>query len=124
LPILQEAYIQGISEDILRPPSERVYQKYNYNIFSNTKLVDNLVAANIKTLIVTGVSTQICIETAIRNGFGLGYKNVVPSDLVGTTSNDPEAQTVTLNRVKKTFGVVTSLDKVTHIITAYAQATS
>ncbi|MEJ0073100.1 MAG: cysteine hydrolase [Candidatus Saccharibacteria bacterium] len=70
------------------PPVKDVYQKYNYNIFSNRKLCDDLVKAHIKTLIITGVSTQICVETAIRNGFDLGYKIVVPADMVATTSAD------------------------------------
>ena len=92
----------------LDPPSSQVYQKYNYNIFSNSQLISDLQTNNIKTLIITGVSTQICVETAIRNGFDIGYKIIVPSDLVSTTSNDPDNQVRTLKLVNKTFGVVTN----------------
>ena len=82
-----------------------------------------IAAANIKTLIITGVSTQICVETAIRNGFDLGYKIIVPSDLVGTTSNDPATQTITLKRVGKTFGMVSSLGEISQILTGHAKIT-
>lgn len=101
------------------PPTDRIYPKYNYNVFSNTRLVDDLSAADIKTLVITGVSTQICVETAIRSGFDLGYKIVVPSDLVATTSKDPTTQQRTLSLVSKTYGVVSDLEEVMRIIESY-----
>lgn len=94
------------------PPQDHVYPKYNYNIFSNEQLQKDLQQGGIKTLIITGVATQICIETAIRNGFDLGYKIVVPNDLVATTSSDPHVQERTLHLVRKTYGVVSSLEEV------------
>jgi ureidoacrylate peracid hydrolase len=98
------------------PPQDQVYEKYNYNIFSNQRLVDDVQKLNIKTLIITGVSTQICVETAIRDGFDLGYKIVVPDDLTGTTSSDPTVQERTLNLVKRTYGVVSSLAEVSAVL--------
>ncbi|MBL8159254.1 cysteine hydrolase [Candidatus Saccharibacteria bacterium] len=94
------------------PPADKVYQKYTYNIFSNDRLKRDLETAGIKTLIITGVSTQICVETAIRNGFDLGYKIVVPADLVATTSSDPDTQKRTLTLVQKTYGTVSSSQEV------------
>lgn len=90
----------------LNPPADRIFPKYTYNVFSNHKLNNELSKQHIKTLIVTGVSTQICVETAIRNGFDTGYKIVVPRDLVATTSKDPDTQERTLRLVEKTYGVV------------------
>lgn len=90
----------------LNPPADRIFPKYTYNVFSNHKLNNELSKQHIKTLIVTGVSTQICVETAIRNGFDIGYKIVVPRDLVATTSKDPDTQERTLRLVEKTYGVV------------------
>lgn len=90
----------------INPPPDRVFPKYNYNVFSNAALDQELSNQHIKTLIITGVSTQICVETAIRNGFDVGYKIVVPRGLVGTTSRDPDSQKRTLRLVEKTYGVV------------------
>ena len=101
---------------MLDPPADKVYPKYNYNIFSNDQLKNDLAELGIKTIIATGVSTQICVETAIRNGFDLGYKIVVPEDLVATTSDDPDTQLRTLNLVRKTYGVVSSLEEVSAIL--------
>jgi ureidoacrylate peracid hydrolase len=99
----------------LDPNPDDVYEKYNYNIFSNPALVERLSNSGVKTLIITGVSTQICVETAIRNGFDLGYKIVVPDDLVATTSNDPLTQVKTLNLVRKTYGTVSSSKEITEL---------
>jgi len=90
----------------LNPPTNRIFPKYTYNVFSNADLSNELVSRGIKTLIITGVSTQICVETAIRNGFDIGYKIVVPRDLIATTSKDPGTQERTLHLVEKTYGVV------------------
>jgi ureidoacrylate peracid hydrolase len=90
----------------INPPSDRVYPKYNYNVFSNSVLAQELVERGIKTLIITGVVTQVCVETAIRNGFDIGYKIVVPEDLVATTSRDADVQERTLRLVSKTYGSV------------------
>jgi ureidoacrylate peracid hydrolase len=100
----------------INPPPDRVFPKYNYNIFSNNELRRELEASGVKTLIVTGVSTQICVETAIRNGFDLGYKIVVPRDLVATTASDPEIQTRTLSLVEKTYGVVVDSSDILKIL--------
>lgn len=102
------------------PPAERVFPKYNYNIFSNPDLCNLLAEKGIKTLIITGVSTQICVETAMRNGFDLGYKIVVPADLVATTSKDSETQNRTLNLVRKTYGVVSSHQEIVEILERYS----
>ena len=90
----------------LNPPADRVFPKYAYNVFSNADLSNELSGRGIKTLVITGVSTQICVETAIRNGFDIGYKIVVPRDLVATTSKVPGTQERTLRLVEKTYGVV------------------
>lgn len=90
----------------LTPPQNRVFPKYTYNVFSNSNLSNELTSRGIKTLIITGVSTQICVETAIRNGFDIGYKIVAAKDLIATTSHDPHIQERTLRLVAKTYGVV------------------
>lgn len=90
----------------LNPPKELVYIKYNFNIFSNPALYQTLKDKGIKTLLITGVDAQYCVETAIRNGFDLGYKIVVPEDLIAANANFKYLQERTLDLVKQTYGVV------------------
>lgn len=106
----------GYTFYMLNPPADRVFPKYTYNVFSNPDLSSELSNQNIKTLIITGVSTQICVETAIRNGFDIGYKIVVPRDLVATTSKDPGTQERTLRLVEKTYGVVVDSSEIIGVL--------
>jgi ureidoacrylate peracid hydrolase len=100
----------------INPPADRVFPKYAYNVFSNENLKNELEARGVKTLIITGVTTQVCVETAVRVGFDLGYKIVVPRDLVGTTSRDPETQNRTLRLVEITFGVVVDSQEIIDVL--------
>lgn len=100
----------------LTPPPKQVFPKYSYNVFSNPNLGEALTKNNIKTLIITGVSTQICVETAIRNAFDIGYKIVVPRDLIATTSHDPFIQERTLRLVDKTYGTVVDSVEIINIL--------
>lgn len=92
----------------IQPPPELVYEKYNFNAFSNPQLAETLKAHNIKTLVIAGMDTYYCVETAIRNGFDLGYKIVVPEDLVAGSSRHMDFHNRTLQLVKKTYGIVTT----------------
>lgn len=102
----------------LNPPADRIFPKYTYNVFSNSDLSNELFSRGVKTLIITGVSTQICVETAIRNGFDIGYKIVVPRDLVATTSKDPDTQERTLRLIEKTYGVAVDSAEIMAILQA------
>ncbi len=99
----------------INPPLEKVYIKHNYNIFSNPKIIEILERHRIKTLIITGVDSQYCIETAIRNGFDLGYKIVVPEDLIATSAKHIDMQNRTLELVRKTYGVVVKCDDLVNL---------
>ncbi|MFA6392689.1 MAG: isochorismatase family cysteine hydrolase [Candidatus Paceibacterota bacterium] len=92
----------------INPPSNLVFPKYNYNAFSNPDLLKTLQDHNIKTLVITGMDTFYCVETAIRNGFDLGYKIVVPEDLVACNAKHIGLHNRTLELVKKSYGVLTS----------------
>jgi len=99
----------------LTPDKSDVYVKHNYNAFSNNKLIDKLETNNIKTLIMVGVDTIYCVETAIRNGYDLGYKIVVPEDLVAGNAKHIEMHNNTLAHVKKNYGVVSSSEEILNI---------
>ena len=84
---------------------EHVLEKYTYDVFSNPMLEKILRKHKIKTLIVTGVNTDICIDTTIRSAFTHGYHIVVPRDLIATMNKAGER--FYLNIFDMFFGVVT-----------------
>lgn len=53
--------------------------------FYNSSLDKVLEELEVKTLIITGFQTQICVQTTAADAFFRGYKVVVPSDAVIST---------------------------------------
>lgn len=102
--------IEGNGHQFYRidPPRSDVYKKYNYNVFSNPALVERLESNNVKTLVIAGVDTHYCVETAIRNGFDLGYTIVVPADLIATGAENLDMHERTIELVRRTYGVLTT----------------
>jgi ureidoacrylate peracid hydrolase len=92
----------------LIPPEDKVFPKYNFNIFSNKALTSLLEERKIKTLVITGMDTIFCVETAIRNGYDLGYKIVIPTDMIAGNAKAKEMNERTLELVRKTYGALTT----------------
>lgn len=91
--------------DELRPErNEIVIHKHRYSAFKGTDLDMILRARSIKTVITTGVSTNVCVESTLRDAFETGYYVVIPSD--ATASWNMELHKSTLETVKHRFGYV------------------
>lgn len=83
---------------------EFILDKHRYSAFSGTKLDNLLREHGVRTLVLTGVATNVCIESTLRDGFMNGYYIVVPEDCVGSHSQD--LHEATLKNVRLTFGDV------------------
>jgi ureidoacrylate peracid hydrolase len=88
------------------PPRGRdiVLHKHKYSAFIGTALDGILRANGIRTLIVTGIATNVCVESTVRDGFMLDYHIVVPSDLVAGV--DEEYKAWSLRNIGRYFGHV------------------
>lgn len=95
--------------EILPMEGEVIVPKYRYSGFVSTYLDQFLRANRIETLVVTGLATNVCVESTIRDGFMRGYAIVVPHDMTEGTS--PEAKEWSLKTIDTFFGeVVASKD--------------
>ncbi|MBS3174728.1 cysteine hydrolase [Candidatus Woesearchaeota archaeon] len=70
--------------------NEFIIEKYTYDVFSNPKLHGILNENKIKTIVVIGVNTDICVDTTVRSAFTKGYQIVVLKDLVATMNKQSE----------------------------------
>jgi len=86
--------------------NEIVIEKTRYSAFFKTDLDARLRDLGIATLIVTGVGTNVCVETTCRDGFMHDYYIVVPRDLVATT--DSKLHKSSLLNLDRYFTTVTS----------------
>lgn len=88
----------------LAPESdEPVVDKPGKGAFYETDLDLILQNRGIRTLIVCGVTTEVCVHTTVRQANDRGYECVVLSDCVG--SYFPEFQRVGLEMIKAQGGI-------------------
>ena len=98
---------------------EPVIDKPGKGSFYDTDLLGILRHRNIKTLIVCGVTTEVCVHTTVREANDRGFECLVPADCVG--SYFPEFQRVALEMIKAQggiFGGVSDSDKVVSALAA------
>lgn len=91
-------------------PDERVVSKPRYGGFEGTDLDLILRGRDIKTLVMTGVGTNVCVETTARDAYQKNYGIVFVEDCTATTSvEDHEA---TLRNIGTYFGLVVKAEEV------------
>jgi biuret amidohydrolase len=94
-------------------PSEPVIDKPGKGAFFATDLHTILQNRGIKQLVVTGVTTEVCVNTTVREANDRGYECLVPADCVG--SYFPEFQEAGLKMIKAQggiFGWVSNSDEI------------
>jgi nicotinamidase-related amidase len=89
----------------LRPlPGELVIAKPGKGAFHATDFNDELSARGITHLIVTGVTTEVCVQTTMREGNDRGYECLLVED--GTGSYFPEFKEAALAMMTAQGGIV------------------
>lgn len=75
-------------DGMIKPePGERVITKWQYDAFEDTDLHLLLQGRGIKTLLMTGFTTNVCVETTARHGYIKGYHIVLVSDCTGAPTH-------------------------------------
>jgi ureidoacrylate peracid hydrolase len=96
--------------DELKPlPEEIVIRKTRYSGFSGTNLDYRLRYMGVETLIVCGVTTNICVESTVRDAFHLGYSVILISD--GTAEIDEERYRASLKTMEYAFAKVITTEQ-------------
>ena len=98
--------------------NEPVIDKPGKGAFYATDLHTILQHRGITQLIVTGVTTEVCVNTTVREANDRGYDCLVPSDCVG--SFFPEFQEMGLAMIKAQCGIFGWVSHSDHILRAIA----
>jgi biuret amidohydrolase len=85
-------------------PGEFVVPKPGKGAFYNTTFEDILQAEHITHLIFTGVTTEVCVQTTMREANDRGYECLLVED--ATESYFPEFKQATLEMVRAQGGIV------------------
>jgi ureidoacrylate peracid hydrolase len=106
--------------DALQPqPGDIVIPKPRYSAFYNTNLDSTLRARGIRTLVFTGIATNVCVESTLRDGFFLEYFGVVLHDATHA-AGPPGMQEASLYNIQTFFGWVSSVAEFRGALTANA----
>jgi nicotinamidase-related amidase len=92
-----------IIDDLAPLAGEPVIDKPGKGAFYATGLQEVLAGAGITTLVVTGVTTEVCVHTTVREANDRGYECLVLADCVG--SYFPEFQRVALAMISAQGGI-------------------
>ncbi|MBN9692392.1 MAG: cysteine hydrolase [Verrucomicrobia bacterium] len=98
-------------------PSEPIIDKPGKGAFYATDLQSILQHQGLTQLVVTGVTTEVCVNTTVREANDRGYDCLVPEDCVG--SYFPHFQEMGLNMIKAQggiFGWVTHSDRLVSVL--------
>lgn len=91
-------------------PDDIIVTKHRYSAFIHTRLESVLRTLKTKTLIMAGVSTNVCVESTARDGFMLDYDVVFLSDC--TAAYSKQAHDMTLSNISTYFGSVNTSNQV------------
>lgn len=75
-------------------PGEPVIRKHRYDAFFGTGLDGMLRRRGIRSLVATGVATNVCVDATVRSAMFHGYYVTIPSDCVGSHLADMHAATL------------------------------
>ncbi len=100
--------------------AEPVIDKPGKGAFYQTDLHLILSNRGIRTLIVCGVTTEVCVHTTVREGNDRGFECIVPADCVG--SYFPEFQRVGLEMIAAQGGIFGWISNSTEILAALSRA--
>ena len=101
--LVRGEYGHDIVDELKPAPGEPVVDKPGKGAFYATDLDSMLRNRGIRSLVVCGVTTEVCVNTTVREANDRGYECLVPSDCVG--SYFPEFQEMGLKMIKAQCGI-------------------
>ncbi|MBA2284557.1 MAG: cysteine hydrolase [Ktedonobacteraceae bacterium] len=109
-------------KDMVRPQDgEPIIQKHVNSAFIGTDLEERLRRADISTLIITGLTTNHCVETTTRMAGNLGFHTYLVSDATATFDrrgpdnvlhSAEDIQAMTLTNLHEEFATIVTTGEV------------
>ena len=115
----------ALHEGLVVAPQDITLQKPRFGAFHGTDLEMILRAKGIETVIVTGISTDVCCDTTAREANARDFLVLFVSDGTAVNAENEEeaavAQQATLKVIDGLFGHVVSIDDVRSLVTSSAR---
>ena len=118
--LVRGEYGHDIVDQLKPAPGEPVVDKPGKGAFYATDLDSMLHNRGIRSLVVCGVTTEVCVNTSVREANDRGYDCLVLEDCVG--SYFPEFQVAALNMIKAQGGIFGWVSDSKRFLAGLAQA--
>ncbi|SFN36953.1 Nicotinamidase-related amidase [Chryseobacterium oleae] len=82
---------------------EKIIIKHFPNSFRETDLSEYLQKKGIKNLVITGMMTDVCVDSTVRAAFDLGFKNTVIGNATATRDRVLNGQVIKATDVQRSF---------------------
>jgi ureidoacrylate peracid hydrolase len=112
--LLSGTWGSEIIDELQPKATEIVIEKRRYSAFAGTDLDITLRTYDIKYLIFTGVTTNVCVESSIRDAHHLEYSPILITD--ASAASPPSRHESTIDNVKQVFGWVTNCNSIMKIL--------
>lgn len=99
----------ALVDELTPQAGDIVIPKTRYSGFYNTNLDSILRSRGIRNLVFTGIATNVCVESTLRDGFFLEYFGVVLAEATHQ-AGPASAQEAALFNIQTFFGWVASVD--------------
>ncbi|MDZ7278826.1 pyrimidine utilization protein B [Pantoea eucrina] len=99
----------ALVDELVPQAGDIVLPKPRYSGFFNTPLDSLLRSRGIRHLVFTGIATNVCVESTLRDGFFLEYFGVVLADATHQ-AGPPFAQQAALFNIETFFGWVSDTE--------------
>jgi len=95
----------------LTPPSAGDLRlvKHGYDAFEVPGLADELRRRGVRTVVITGVVTELCVRATAMSAFEKGFFVIVPRET--TASNEPDVAREALESIERWYGEIVALDQ-------------
>lgn len=100
----------AIIDELSPQPGEYVFDKNTAGAFNSTAIEAILRNMGVESLFVTGVATEMCVETTARDASDRGFNVVLVED--GIATFEPLSHLASLYNFAKSYGMVRSADEV------------
>ncbi|WP_214107177.1 cysteine hydrolase family protein [Acrocarpospora catenulata] len=115
--LIRGEYGHDIVDDLKPLDDELVIDKPGKGSFYGTDLGEELTKRGITSLVVTGVTTEVCVHTTVREANDRGYECLVLSDCVGSYFAEfQQAGLAMISAQGGIFGWVASSEKFLEVI--------
>lgn len=92
-----------INPMVLPMKEEKIIVKHFPNSFRETDLLNYLQSNKIKNLVITGMMTDVCVESTTRAAFDFGFNNLIIGDATATRNRELNGEMVKAADVQKSF---------------------